>query len=62
MQELTDAEIDEVSGANLNDVYTLAALTTFGAGAGFLIGGPVGAAAGAASGFAHGALIIASAH
>ncbi|TXI84898.1 MAG: hypothetical protein E6Q40_08625 [Cupriavidus sp.] len=56
MQDLTQSEIEAVSGGTYDDVRIVAAATIVGAGMGSFLG-PVGVVAGAASGFMHGLLI-----
>lgn len=59
MQELTNDQIDMVSGASMDEVYAIGAATLAGAAVGFLFGGPVGAVAAAASVAGHGLVIAA---
>ncbi len=57
MNELSNNEINEVSGATSQDATSLAGGIFVGGCVGFLVGGPVGAVAGAASAGIHALLI-----
>lgn len=57
MQEMSNKDIEMVSGASMDDAYNAAAGAFVGACAGFLMGGPVGAVAGGISGGLHGLVV-----
>ena len=57
MYQLSNQEIEAVSGATAQDANVTAAGIAIGAAVGFLAGGPVGAVAGAISAGAHAALL-----
>lgn len=57
MQSLSNSDLEQLVGGNSCHVNTVSSAVMVGAAAGFLAGGPVGAAAGAASLGGHAFLI-----
>jgi hypothetical protein len=53
MQTLSNIQLEQVGGGNECHVNTVAGAAVVGAGVGFLLGGPIGAAAGAISAGGH---------